>query len=72
PEARRLKPGEVVREYEKTLLDELDLRREAANGIQLRRNFENSEELYVPEGLTDFCNETVMVSERIYGIQVSD
>ncbi|ENM5799400.1 ubiquinone biosynthesis regulatory protein kinase UbiB [Vibrio mimicus] len=72
PEARRLKPVEVVREYEKTLLDELDLRREAANAIQLRRNFEGSEELYVPEVLTDFCNETVMVSERIYGIQVSD
>ncbi len=72
PEARRLKPLEVVREYEKTLLDELDLRREAANAIQLRRNFEDSEELYVPEVITDFSNKTVMVSERIYGIQVSD
>ncbi|SDH54903.1 2-octaprenylphenol hydroxylase [Vibrio xiamenensis] len=72
PEARRLKPVEVVREYEKTLLDELDLRREAANAIQLRRNFEASEELYVPEIITEFSNETVMVSERIYGIQVSD
>ncbi|EPR7484648.1 ubiquinone biosynthesis regulatory protein kinase UbiB [Vibrio alginolyticus] len=72
PEARRLKPVEVVREYEKTLLDELDLRREAANAIQLRRNFEGSEELYVPEVFPDFSNETVMVSERIYGIQVSD
>ena len=72
PEARRLKPVEVVREYEKTLLDELDLRREAANAIQLRRNFEGSEELYVPEVITDLSNETVMVSERIYGIQVSD
>ncbi|MGR5178756.1 ubiquinone biosynthesis regulatory protein kinase UbiB [Vibrio parahaemolyticus] len=72
PEARRLKPVEVVREYEKTLLDELDLRREAANAIQLRRNFEGSEELYVPEVLPDFSSETLMVSERIYGIQVSD
>jgi len=72
PQTRRLKPIEVVREYEKTLLDELDLRREAANAIQLRRNFENSEELYVPEVFPDFSNETVMVSERIYGIQVSD
>ncbi|NNN46052.1 MULTISPECIES: ubiquinone biosynthesis regulatory protein kinase UbiB [unclassified Vibrio] len=71
-ESRRLKPVEVVREYEKTLLDELDLRREAANAIQLRRNFEQSEELYVPEVITDFSNQTVMVSERIYGIQVSD
>ncbi|WP_394153826.1 ubiquinone biosynthesis regulatory protein kinase UbiB [Vibrio maritimus] len=72
PDARRLKPVEVVREYEKTLLDELDLRREAANAIQLRRNFEGSEELYVPEVLPDFSSETLMVSERIYGIQVSD
>ena len=72
PEARRLKPVEVVREYEKTLIGELDLRREAANAIQLRRNFEASEELYVPEVLSDFSNESLMVSERIYGIQVSD
>ncbi|UAB70232.1 ubiquinone biosynthesis regulatory protein kinase UbiB [Vibrio sp. SCSIO 43132] len=72
PEARRLKPVEVVREYEKTLLDELDLRREAANAIQLRRNFESSKELYVPEVISDLSSETLMVSERIYGIQVSD
>ncbi|MCG7496712.1 ubiquinone biosynthesis regulatory protein kinase UbiB [Vibrio sp. Of7-15] len=72
PEARRLKPVEVVREYEKTLLDELNLMREAANAIQLRRNFENSEELYVPEVISDLSSETLMVSERIYGIQVSD
>ncbi|CCN85681.1 ubiquinone biosynthesis protein ubiB [Vibrio nigripulchritudo SFn27] len=72
PEARRLKPVEVVREYEKTLLDELDLRREAANAIQLRRNFEGSKELYVPEVISDLSSETLMVSERIYGIQVSD
>lgn len=72
PEARRLKPVEVVREYEKTLIDELDLRREAANAIQLRRNFSGSEELYVPEVISDLSNKTVMVSERIYGIQVSD
>ncbi|SHF45082.1 ubiquinone biosynthesis regulatory protein kinase UbiB [Vibrio gazogenes] len=72
PETRRLKPVEVVREYEKTLRDELDLRREAANAIQLRRNFEGSEELYIPEVISEYSNETVMVSERIYGIQVSD
>lgn len=72
PEARRLKPVEVVREYEKTLLDELDLMREAANAIQLRRNFENDHILYVPEVFSDYCRQTLMVSERIYGIQVSD
>ncbi|MGC9401838.1 ubiquinone biosynthesis regulatory protein kinase UbiB [Vibrio genomosp. F10] len=72
PDARRLKPVEVVREYEKTIIDELDLRREAANAIQLRRNFEGSEELYVPEVIPEFSSEGLMVSERIYGIQVSD
>lgn len=72
PDARRLKPVEVIREYEKTLLDELDLMREAANTIQLRRNFENDQALYVPEVFSDYCRKDVMVSERIYGIQVSD
>lgn len=72
PEAQRLRPVEVIQEYEKTLIDELDLRREAANAIQLRRNFEGSEELYVPEVISDLSSEALMVSERIYGIQVSD
>ncbi len=72
PEARRLRPTEVVREYEKTLLDELNLMREAANSIQLRRNFEDSDMLYVPEMFTDYSRERLLVMERIYGIQVSD
>lgn len=72
PEARRLRPVEVVREYEKTLLDELNLMREAANSIQLRRNFEDSDLLYVPEMFTDYSTERLLVMERIYGIQVSD
>ncbi|VAX76977.1 Probable protein kinase UbiB [Serratia symbiotica] len=69
---RRLRPREVVREYEKTLLNELNLLREAANAIQLRRNFEGSSMLYVPEVYADYCRETVLVMERIYGIPVSD
>ena len=72
PDGRRLLPREVVREYEKTLLDELNLLREAANAIQLRRNFENSEMLYIPEVYSDYCRESVLVMERIYGIPVSD
>ncbi|MDA9558058.1 ubiquinone biosynthesis regulatory protein kinase UbiB [Vibrio sp.] len=72
PEARRLKPIEVVKEYKRTLLGELNLNLEAANAMQLRRNFEGSEELYIPEVFGDVSNETVMVSERIYGTQVSD
>lgn len=71
-EGHRLRPVEVVREYEKTLRDELDLRREMANAIQLRANFENSPMLYVPQMYSDFCHKNVIVMERIYGIPVSD
>ncbi|OCQ53429.1 putative protein kinase UbiB [Photorhabdus australis subsp. thailandensis] len=72
PDGRRLRPREVVREYEKTLIDELNLLREAANSIQLRRNFEKSSMLYVPEVYSDYCRENVLVMERVYGIPVSD
>ncbi|MGP1931020.1 MAG: AarF/UbiB family protein, partial [Arsenophonus sp. ET-DL12-MAG3] len=71
-DGRRLRPREVVREYEKTLINELNLLREAANAIQLRRNFKNSPMLYIPEVYIDYCRENVMVMERIYGIPVSD
>ncbi len=72
PEGRRLRPIEVVAEYEKTVLDELDLMREAANAAQLRRNFAGSDLLYVPEIYWDYCRANVMVMERIRGIQISD
>ncbi len=72
PDGHRLRPREVVREYEKTLFDELNLLREAANAIQLRRNFDGSAVLYIPEVYPDYCSERLMVMERIYGIPVSD
>ena len=72
PDGRRLRPVEVVADYEKTLLDELNLLREAANAIQLRRNFDGSRMLYVPEVYSDYGSETMMVMERIYGIPISD
>jgi ubiquinone biosynthesis protein len=71
-EGRRLRPREVVAEYEKTILDELDLLREAANASQLRRNFQDSNLLYVPEVYWPYCRRQVMVMERIYGIPISD
>jgi ubiquinone biosynthesis protein len=70
--SERLKPVEVVAEYEKTILDELDLMREAGNASQLRRNFENSPLLYVPAVHWDFCRAGVMVLERIRGVQISN
>ena len=69
--ARRLRPMEVVQEYRKTILDELDLMREAANAAQLKRNFAGSSLLYVPEVYWDLCRTNVMVMERIHGIIVS-
>jgi ubiquinone biosynthesis protein len=69
---KRLRPLEVVDEYERTVIDELDLMREAANAAQLKRNFEGSDMLYVPEVYWDFCRPEVLVQERIYGIPISD
>jgi len=71
-EGRRLRPVEVVAEYEQTIFDELDLRKEAANGSQLRRNFEGSSILYVPEIFWDYTRQQVLVMERIQGIPVAD
>ncbi|MGJ0515094.1 MAG: ubiquinone biosynthesis regulatory protein kinase UbiB [Methylomicrobium sp.] len=71
-DARRLRPLEVVAEFEKTTLDELDLIREAANAAKLRRNFENSDIIYVPEIHWPLSRQKVMVMERIQGIPVGE
>ena len=71
-DGRRLRPVEVVAEYEKTILDELDLMREAANATQLKRNFEGSDLLYVPQVYWPYTRRNVMVMERIHGIRVSE
>jgi ubiquinone biosynthesis protein len=71
-EAKRVKPVQIVEEFEKTLLNELDLVREAANASELRRHFEGSNDLYVPQVYWDYCKSRVMVMERIEGIPVSD
>jgi len=71
-EGRRLRPVEVVDDYRETILDELDLAREGANASQLRRNFEHSEMLYVPEVHWDYSTRNLLVLERIYGLPVTD
>ena len=71
-DGRRLRPIEVVREYEKTILDELDLMREAGNASQLRRNFLGSPLLYIPEVYWPHCRRDVMVMERIFGTPVAN
>tara|TARA_R110001599_G_scaffold353459_1_gene592442 strand:+ start:145016 stop:146659 length:1644 start_codon:yes stop_codon:yes gene_type:complete len=72
PDGRRLRPVEVVTDYELIILDELDLGREAANACQLRRNFENSKLVYVPQVYWDYTCRNVFVMERINGIPVTD
>ena len=69
---KRLRPVEVIEEYEKTIIDELDLVREAANASQLRRNFEDSDDLYVPDIYWDYCSKNVIVMERIYGLPIGE
>ena len=71
-EAKRIKPVQVVGEFETTILNELDLMREAANASELRRNFDGSADLYVPFVHWDYCRPKVMVMERISGIPISD
>ncbi len=71
-EARRFHPREVVRDYQKTVLDELDLMREASSASQLRRDFEQSDLLHVPEICWELTRKNVMVMERVSGIPVSD
>jgi ubiquinone biosynthesis protein len=70
-DGRRLRPLEVVAEFERHLEDELDLMREAANCSQLRRNFAGSTLLLVPQVHWDWCRTEVMVMERMYGVPVS-
>jgi ubiquinone biosynthesis protein len=72
PNGRRLRPVEVVADYELIILDELDMAREAANTSQLRRNFENNKLLYVPEVYWDYTCRQVLTMERISGIPVTD
>ncbi|MDH5593122.1 MAG: ubiquinone biosynthesis regulatory protein kinase UbiB [Gammaproteobacteria bacterium] len=71
-DGKRLRPREVVAEFEKTIFDELDLMREAANASQLRRNFVNSDLLYVPEIHWPLTKRNVLVMERISGTPVSN
>jgi ubiquinone biosynthesis protein len=71
-DGRRLRPLEVVAEFEKTLYDELDLIREAGNASQLRRNFKDSDLICIPEVEWDYTLTNVMVMERVSGIPVSD
>lgn len=69
---RRLRPMEVVAEFEQTLSNELDLMNEAANATQFKANFKGSPLLYVPEIYWEYCRSKVMVQERIFATNIAD
>lgn len=71
-DASRLHPVAIVKDYESTILGELDLRLEAANTVRLRENWYGSGKLYVPRVFEEYGNENVMVLERIYGVTATD
>ena len=70
-DGKRLKPREVVAEFDNYLHDELDLVREAANAAQLRRNMQGLDLILVPEMVWDLCKQTVIVMERMNGVPIS-
>lgn len=71
-ESEQVKPTEIVKEYEKTIINELNLKREAANAARLKKNFSKSEMLYVPKIYWDYCRTNILVQERIYGTPIRD
>ncbi|HFE36818.1 MAG TPA: ubiquinone biosynthesis regulatory protein kinase UbiB [Gammaproteobacteria bacterium] len=71
-DGRRLRPVEIIQEYEKTIHDELDMQREAASATLLGRNFKHSDLLYVPEIYWPHTRKSVLVMERIYGTPIGD
>lgn len=71
-EARRLRLPEVIEEFEKTILSELDLIQEAANGTMLKHNFSDSEILYVPKIYWSYCAKEVLVMERVFAVSIGD
>jgi len=72
PDGKRLRPREVVVEYDRTIHDELDLVREATNAVVLRNNFKDSDLLYIPEVYWDYTRNNVLVMERIEGISIRE
>lgn len=72
PPAKRLRPLEVVADYDKTVHDELDMMREGANASQLRSNFPDSQMIYVPKVYWEHSRREVLVMERIEGIPIRD
>ena len=71
-EALRLHPSDIVADYERTILDELDMTKEAANTVRLRQDFAESPLLYVPRVYQEYCRTNVLVIERVTGVPIAN
>ena len=70
--AKSLKFTGVVKEFEKTIFNELDLQREASNASQLYRNFRDERRYHVPRIDWELTRRNVLAIERIEGISIRD
>ena len=72
PEGERIRPNEVVAEFQRVIFDELNMQQEAANASMLRRNWEDSEALYIPKIDWSHTADRVLTMERVGGVPVRD
>jgi ubiquinone biosynthesis protein len=72
PEGERIRPNEVVAEFQRVIFDELNMQQEAANASMLRRNWEDSEALYIPKIYWSHTADRVLTMERVGGVPVRD
>lgn len=68
----RLRPLEVIAEYDRTIHGELDMRIEAANGERMRQNFIGSDLIYVPTIYEEYTTKQILVMERVFGTSIRD
>ncbi len=72
PQLKRVRPLQIVKEFEYVITAELNMNIEAANAQLLKDNFKNSKLLYVPKVYFDYCTKDILIMERIYGTPISD
>ena len=65
-------PTEIVKEFSKTIKQELDFVNEGHNINKFRVNFENSETVYIPEVYWQLTTSKILTMEYIKGVKISD
>lgn len=63
---------DVIEELSTQLLRELDYNYEAINAVKMKKMFQYSEHVYIPEIYMEYTTKRVLVMEKINGVKVSD